>query len=86
MLLHENLHLPKGMDLHAHTLHVVDDFIQATLGDVEEFPQCFEERKVNQLLLLVEVILVKVSKTPTSLTLWINPDILHLSSRIAFLK
>lgn len=28
------------MDFHAHTLHVVDDLIQATFGDAEEFPQC----------------------------------------------
>jgi hypothetical protein len=31
------------MDLHAHTLHMVDDFIQATFGDVEELFQPLQE-------------------------------------------
>ena len=83
MLFHEDLHLPKGMDPNAHTLHVVDDLIQATFGDAEEFPQCLEERKVNLLLLLIKVILVKVGKASASLTLGIDPDILHLSAGVA---
>ena len=36
MLFHEYLHLPKGMDPNAHTLHVLDYFLQTTFGNMEK--------------------------------------------------
>ena len=39
MLFNKYLHLPKGMDPNAHTLHVPDYFLQTSFRNMEEFLQ-----------------------------------------------